>query len=114
MVEDLAHEGLGVRSLLQEDRLALRGSTVNRSKLMVDSAGIARASSRAPCRSLAVSTRTLRSRHNDELTARRAASHLHEGPDARLSSYPDSAHSLLLQHHARFAAHVHGFLDESG
>jgi hypothetical protein len=35
-------------------------------------------------------------------------------PDARLSIYPDSAHGLLFQHHARFVAHAHGFLDESG
>jgi hypothetical protein len=75
---------------------------------MVDSADIARARSVAPCRSLAVSTRTLRSRHNDELTARRAAGDLHGGLDARLSIYPDSAHGLLLQHDARFAAHAYG------
>ena len=32
-------------------------------------------------------------------------------PDARLTIYPDSAHGFLFQHHARFAADVHAFLD---
>jgi len=33
-------------------------------------------------------------------------------PDARLTIYPDSAHGFLFQHHNRFAADVHAFLDE--
>lgn len=33
-------------------------------------------------------------------------------PDARITIYPDSAHGFLFQHHARFAADVHAFLDE--
>ena len=33
-------------------------------------------------------------------------------PDARLTIYPDSAHGFLFQHHGRFAADVHAFLDE--
>jgi pimeloyl-ACP methyl ester carboxylesterase len=33
-------------------------------------------------------------------------------PDARLTIYPDSAHGFLFQHHDRFAADVHAFLDE--
>jgi pimeloyl-ACP methyl ester carboxylesterase len=32
-------------------------------------------------------------------------------PDARLTIYPDSAHGFLFQHHSRFAADVHAFLD---
>jgi len=32
-------------------------------------------------------------------------------PDARLTIYPDSAHGFLFQHHGRFAADVHAFLD---
>jgi pimeloyl-ACP methyl ester carboxylesterase len=35
-------------------------------------------------------------------------------PDARLTIYPDAAHGFLFQHHDRFAADVHGFLDEAG
>ena len=31
-------------------------------------------------------------------------------PDARLTIYPDSAHGFLFQHHSRFAADVHSFL----
>ena len=31
-------------------------------------------------------------------------------PDARLTIYPDSAHGFLFQHHSRFAADVHAFL----
>ena len=34
-------------------------------------------------------------------------------PDARLTIYPDSAHGFLFQHHSRFAADVHAFLDEA-
>jgi pimeloyl-ACP methyl ester carboxylesterase len=34
-------------------------------------------------------------------------------PDARLKLYPDSAHGFLFQHHAEFAADVHGFLEET-
>jgi len=34
-------------------------------------------------------------------------------PDARLTIYPDSAHGFLFQHHARFAADVHDFLEEA-
>jgi pimeloyl-ACP methyl ester carboxylesterase len=34
-------------------------------------------------------------------------------PDARLTIYPDSAHGFLFQHHDRFAADVHAFLEES-
>ena len=34
-------------------------------------------------------------------------------PDARLTIYPDSAHGFLFQHHSRFAADVHGFLEEA-
>jgi pimeloyl-ACP methyl ester carboxylesterase len=43
-------------------------------------------------------------------------SHLLAGllPDARLISYPDSAHGFLFQHHSRFAADVHAFLAEAG
>ena len=43
-------------------------------------------------------------------------SHLLAGllPDARLTIYPDSAHGFLFQHHTRFAADVHAFLDEAG
>jgi pimeloyl-ACP methyl ester carboxylesterase len=33
-------------------------------------------------------------------------------PDARLAIYPDSAHGFLFQHHSRFAADVHAFLEE--
>ena len=33
-------------------------------------------------------------------------------PDARLTFYPDSAHGFLFQHHSRFAADVHAFLEE--
>jgi pimeloyl-ACP methyl ester carboxylesterase len=42
-------------------------------------------------------------------------SHLLAGllPDARLTIYPDSAHGFLFQHHSRFAADVHGFLEEA-
>jgi pimeloyl-ACP methyl ester carboxylesterase len=32
-------------------------------------------------------------------------------PDARLTIYPDAAHGFLFQHHTRFAADVHAFLD---
>jgi pimeloyl-ACP methyl ester carboxylesterase len=41
-------------------------------------------------------------------------SHLLAGllPDARLTIYPDSAHGFLFQHHDRFAADVHAFLEE--
>jgi pimeloyl-ACP methyl ester carboxylesterase len=35
-------------------------------------------------------------------------------PDARLTIYPDSAHGFLFQHHERFAADVHAFLEETG
>jgi pimeloyl-ACP methyl ester carboxylesterase len=35
-------------------------------------------------------------------------------PDARLTIYPDSAHGFLFQHHGRFAADVHAFLEEAG
>ena len=40
-------------------------------------------------------------------------SHLLAGliPDARLTIYPDSAHGFLFQHHSRFAADVHAFLE---
>jgi pimeloyl-ACP methyl ester carboxylesterase len=31
-------------------------------------------------------------------------------PDAQLTIYPDSAHGFLFQHHSRFAAEVHSFL----
>jgi pimeloyl-ACP methyl ester carboxylesterase len=31
--------------------------------------------------------------------------------DVRITSYPDSAHGFLFQHHGRFAADVHAFLD---
>jgi pimeloyl-ACP methyl ester carboxylesterase len=34
-------------------------------------------------------------------------------PNARLTIYPDSAHGFLFQHHSRFAADVHGFLEEA-
>jgi len=34
-------------------------------------------------------------------------------PNARVTIYPDSAHGFLFQHHDRFAADVHAFLDES-
>jgi pimeloyl-ACP methyl ester carboxylesterase len=33
-------------------------------------------------------------------------------PDARVTIYPDSAHGFLFQHHDRFAADVHAFLEE--
>jgi len=33
-------------------------------------------------------------------------------PNARLRIYPDSAHGFLFQHHSRFAADAHAFLDE--
>jgi pimeloyl-ACP methyl ester carboxylesterase len=41
-------------------------------------------------------------------------SHLLAGllPDARVTVYPDSAHGFLFQHHGRFAADVHAFLEE--
>jgi pimeloyl-ACP methyl ester carboxylesterase len=41
-------------------------------------------------------------------------SHLLAGllPDVRLTIYPDSAHGFLFQHHDRFAADVHAFLEE--
>ncbi len=41
-------------------------------------------------------------------------SHLLAGllPNARVTIYPDSAHGFLFQHHARFAADVHSFLEE--
>ena len=32
-------------------------------------------------------------------------------PNARLKIYPDSAHGFLFQHHSRFAAEVHAFLE---
>jgi pimeloyl-ACP methyl ester carboxylesterase len=35
-------------------------------------------------------------------------------PNARLTIYPDSAHGFLFQHHERFAADVHAFLEEAG
>jgi pimeloyl-ACP methyl ester carboxylesterase len=35
-------------------------------------------------------------------------------PDARIKIYPDSAHGFLFQHHGRFAADVHAFLEEAG
>jgi pimeloyl-ACP methyl ester carboxylesterase len=43
-------------------------------------------------------------------------SHLLAGllPNARVTIYPDSAHGFLFQHGRRFAADVHGFLDEAG
>jgi pimeloyl-ACP methyl ester carboxylesterase len=34
-------------------------------------------------------------------------------PNARLTIYPDSAHGFLFQHHGRFAADVHAFLEEA-
>jgi pimeloyl-ACP methyl ester carboxylesterase len=42
-------------------------------------------------------------------------SHLLAGllPDSRITIYPDSAHGFLFQHHAQFAADVHGFLEEA-
>jgi len=42
-------------------------------------------------------------------------SHLLAGllPDVRLTIYPDSAHGFLFQHHSRFAADVHAFLEEA-
>src|SRR5262245_61137034 len=42
-------------------------------------------------------------------------SHLLAGllPNAALTIYPDSAHGFLFQHHARFAADVHAFLEEA-
>src|SRR3954451_13748521 len=42
-------------------------------------------------------------------------SHLLAGllPDVRLTIYPDSAHGFLFQHHSRFAADVHAFLEET-
>jgi len=33
-------------------------------------------------------------------------------PDARITIYPDSAHGFLFQHHSRFAADLHAFLQE--
>jgi pimeloyl-ACP methyl ester carboxylesterase len=33
-------------------------------------------------------------------------------PDARVAIYPDSAHGFLFQHHGRFGADVHAFLEE--
>jgi pimeloyl-ACP methyl ester carboxylesterase len=33
-------------------------------------------------------------------------------PNARVTIYPDSAHGFLFQHHSRFAADVHAFLEE--
>src|SRR6266704_3150146 len=41
-------------------------------------------------------------------------SHLLVGllPNARVTVYPDSAHGFLFQHHSRFAADVHAFLQE--
>jgi pimeloyl-ACP methyl ester carboxylesterase len=41
-------------------------------------------------------------------------SHLLAGllPNARIRIYPDSAHGFLFQHHSRFAADVHVFLEE--
>jgi pimeloyl-ACP methyl ester carboxylesterase len=33
-------------------------------------------------------------------------------PNARVTIYPDSAHGFLFQHHDRFAADVHAFLEE--
>ena len=41
-------------------------------------------------------------------------SHLLAGllPNARVTIYPDSAHGFLFQHHSRFAADVHAFLEE--
>ena len=40
-------------------------------------------------------------------------SHLLAGllPNARVTIYPDSAHGFLFQHHGRFAADVHAFLE---
>ena len=35
-------------------------------------------------------------------------------PNARITMYPDSAHGFLFQHHSRFAADVHSFLQEAG
>jgi pimeloyl-ACP methyl ester carboxylesterase len=42
-------------------------------------------------------------------------SHLLAGllPAARVTIYPDSAHGFLFQHHSRFAADVHAFLEET-
>jgi pimeloyl-ACP methyl ester carboxylesterase len=34
-------------------------------------------------------------------------------PNARITIYPDSAHGFLFQHHSRFAADVHAFLQEA-
>jgi pimeloyl-ACP methyl ester carboxylesterase len=34
-------------------------------------------------------------------------------PNARITIYPDSAHGFLFQHHDRFAADVHAFLEEA-
>ena len=34
-------------------------------------------------------------------------------PNVRLTIYPDSAHGFLFQHHSRFAADVHAFLEEA-
>ncbi len=34
-------------------------------------------------------------------------------PNARITIYPDSAHGFLFQHHSRFAADVHAFLEEA-
>jgi pimeloyl-ACP methyl ester carboxylesterase len=34
-------------------------------------------------------------------------------PNARVTIYPDAAHGFLFQHHSRFAADVHAFLEES-
>ena len=33
-------------------------------------------------------------------------------PNAKLTIYPDSAHGFLFQHHERFAADIHAFLEE--
>jgi len=34
-------------------------------------------------------------------------------PNARITIYPDAAHGFLFQHHSRFAADVHAFLEEA-
>ena len=34
-------------------------------------------------------------------------------PNARITIYPDSAHGFLFQHHSKFAADVHAFLEEA-
>jgi pimeloyl-ACP methyl ester carboxylesterase len=43
-------------------------------------------------------------------------SHLLAGllPDGGVTIYPDSAHGFLFQHHSRFAADVHAFLEAAG